>query len=111
LDKLSFTGSDTTGRKVAHAGAENFLPVTLELGGKSPNIIFEDADLNAAANGVMAGIFAATGQTCMAGSRLVVQKSIADEFISDLVDRATKIVMGDPMDPTTQMGPLANEAH
>jgi len=110
LDKLSFTGSDTTGRKVAHAGAENFLPVTLELGGKSPNIIFEDADLNAAANGVMAGIFAATGQTCMAGSRLVVQKSIADGFVSNLADRASKIVMGDPMDPATQMGPLANEA-
>jgi len=110
LDKLSFTGSDTTGRKVAHAGAENLLPVTLELGGKSPNIIFEDADLNAAANGVMAGIFAATGQTCMAGSRLIIQKSIADEFISNLADRASQIVMGDPMDPATQMGPMANEA-
>jgi len=109
LDKLSFTGSDATGRKVAHAGAENFLPVTLELGGKSPNIIFEDADLKAAANGVMAGIFAATGQTCMAGSRLIVQKSIADEFISNLANRASKIVMGDPMDPMTQMGPMANE--
>jgi len=110
LDKLSFTGSDTTGRKVAHAGAENFLPVTLELGGKSPNIIFEDADQNAAANGVMAGIFAATGQTCMAGSRLIVQKSIADDFVSNLADRASKIIMGDPMDPKTQMGPMANEA-
>jgi len=109
LDKLSFTGSTATGRKIAHAGAENFLPVTLELGGKSPNIVFEDADLNAAANGVMAGIFAATGQTCMAGSRLFVQKSIADKFIPDLVNRASKIVLGDPMNPKTQMGPVANE--
>jgi len=109
IDKLSFTGSGVTGRKVAKAGAENFLPVTLELGGKSPNIVFEDADLNAATNGVMAGVFAATGQTCMAGSRLVVQKSIADELVSRLVDRASKIVMGDPMDPKTQMGPLATD--
>jgi len=109
IDKLSFTGSTATGRKVAHAGAENFIPVTLELGGKSPNIVFEDADLEAAANGVMAGIFAATGQTCMAGSRLVVQKSIANELISLLARRASEIVMGDPMDPKTQMGPMATE--
>lgn len=109
IDKLSFTGSTATGRKVAHAGAEHFTPVTLELGGKSPNIVFEDADIEAAANGVMAGIFAATGQTCMAGSRLVVQESIADELVALLARRASQIVMGDPMEPATQMGPMATQ--
>jgi aldehyde dehydrogenase (NAD+) len=109
IDKLTFTGSAETGRKVAAKGAKRFVPVTLELGGKSPNIIFEDADLEAAANGVMAGIFGATGQTCMAGSRLVVQKSIADKFVAALAERANKIIMGDPMDVKTQMGPMATE--
>jgi aldehyde dehydrogenase (NAD+) len=109
LDKLSFTGSGETGRKVALQGAERFIPVTLELGGKSPNIVFEDADLEAAANGIMAGIFAASGQTCMAGSRLVVQKSIANKLVSALAKRANRIILGDPMEPTTQMGPMATK--
>jgi aldehyde dehydrogenase (NAD+) len=85
--------------------------VTLELGGKSPNIVFADADLDAAANGVVAGIFAATGQTCMAGSRLFVQDAIHDDFVERLATRAREIRMGDPLDPATEMGPVAFEAH
>ena len=75
VDKVAFTGSTATGRAVAHAAAENLNKVTLELGGKSPQIVFPDADLQAAANGLVAGVFAATGQTCMAGSRLIVHES------------------------------------
>ena len=81
--------------------------MTLELGGKSPNIVFADADLEAAEAGVIAGIFAASGQTCVAGSRLYVERSIADEFVDRLVKRANAIKLGDPMDPVTQMGPAA----
>src|ERR1700753_369297 len=77
VDKVAFTGSPATGRAVAHAAAENLNPVTLELGGKSPQVVFADADLEAAANGVVAGVFAATGQTCMAGSRLIVHPGVA----------------------------------
>jgi aldehyde dehydrogenase (NAD+) len=91
--------------------AEHLARVTLELGGKSPNIVFEDADLDAAANGVVAGIFAATGQTCMAGSRLFVQDSIHDEFVERLAARARAIRLGDPLDPETEMGPVAFEGH
>ncbi|MQB07984.1 aldehyde dehydrogenase [Agrobacterium tumefaciens] len=107
VDKLSFTGSDTTGKHVLKAGADNFTRVTLELGGKSPNIVFADADIEAAANGVIAGIFGATGQTCMAGSRLIVQTSIKDELLNRVIARASTIKMGDPMDATTEMGPMA----
>src|SRR4029079_15853527 len=79
VDKVAFTGSTATGRAVAHAAAENVNRVTLELGGKSPQLIFDDADLPAAANGIIAGVFAATGQTCMAGSRVIVQHGAARE--------------------------------
>ena len=81
VDKVAFTGSTATGRAVAHAAAENLNRVTLELGGKSPQVVFADADLDAAANGVIAGVFAATGQTCMAGSRLIADARIHDELI------------------------------
>lgn len=107
IDKLSFTGSDATGRRVLKAGADNFTRVTLELGGKSPNIVFADADIEAAANGVIAGIFGATGQTCMAGSRLIVQASIKHELLNRVIARASTIKMGDPMDAATEMGPMA----
>lgn len=107
INKLAFTGSDVTGRKVMQAGAENFTRVTLELGGKSPNIVFDDADLEAAANGVIAGVFGATGQTCMAGSRLLVQASVKDALLDRVVARAKTIKMGDPMDQATEMGPMA----
>ena len=108
VDKVAFTGATATGRRVAHAAAENLNPVVLELGGKSPQLVFGDADLAAAANGVVAGIFAATGQTCMAGSRLIVHESVCDELVSLVVDRAASIRLGDPMDPATDMGPVAN---
>ncbi|MGW4591931.1 aldehyde dehydrogenase [Amycolatopsis thermoflava] len=108
VDKVAFTGSTATGRRVAHAAADNLNPVTLELGGKSPQIVFADADLAAAANGVVAGVFAATGQTCMAGSRLVVHESVHDELVRLVADRAATIALGDPMDPGTEMGPVAN---
>ena len=109
VDKVAFTGSTATGRAVAHAAADNLNRVTLELGGKSPQIVFPDADLTAAANGLVAGVFAATGQTCMAGSRLIVHESVHDELVSLIAERAAAIRLGDPNDPQTEMGPVANE--
>ncbi|HKA95839.1 MAG TPA: aldehyde dehydrogenase [Streptosporangiaceae bacterium] len=109
VDKVAFTGSTATGRAVAHAAAENLNRVTLELGGKSPQIVFPDADLRAAANGLVAGVFAATGQTCMAGSRLIVHESVHDELVRLVAERAAGIKLGDPNDPDTEMGPVANE--
>jgi acyl-CoA reductase-like NAD-dependent aldehyde dehydrogenase len=109
VDKVAFTGSTATGRAVAHAAAENLNKVTLELGGKSPQIVFPDADLQAAANGLVAGVFAATGQTCMAGSRLIVEQSVHDELIRLVAARAAAIKLGDPNDPGTDMGPVANK--
>ena len=111
VDKVAFTGGTATGKAVMKGAAEHLARVTLELGGKSPNIVFEDADLEAAANGVVAGIFAATGQTCMAGSRLFVQDSVHDEFVERLAARAQTIRLGDPLDPETEMGPVAFEGH
>ncbi|UNB52181.1 aldehyde dehydrogenase [Mycolicibacterium sp. YH-1] len=104
--KISFTGSDTTGRRISAQAARTFKHVGLELGGKSPNIVFDDADLDAAVNGVISGIFAATGQTCIAGSRLLVQSSIHDEFVERVVKLAATAKMGDPLDPNTQVGPI-----
>ena len=108
VDKVAFTGSTATGRAVAHAAAENLNKVTLELGGKSPQIVFADADLAAAANGVVAGVFAATGQTCMAGSRLIVHADAHDELVERVGARAGAIRLGDPTQPDTEMGPVAN---
>ena len=108
VDKVAFTGSTATGRAVAHAAAENLNPATLELGGKSPQVVFPDADLAAAANGLIAGVFAATGQTCMAGSRLIVHADVHDELVRLVADRASRIVLGDPNDAATEMGPVAN---
>jgi acyl-CoA reductase-like NAD-dependent aldehyde dehydrogenase len=109
VDKVAFTGSTATGRAVAHAAADNVNRVTLELGGKSPQIVFEDADLPAAANGIIAGVFAATGQTCMAGSRVIVHESVHDELVRLVAERANQIKLGDPNDPETEMGPIANQ--
>ena len=108
VDKVAFTGSTATGRAVAHAAADNLNKVTLELGGKSPQVVFADADLAAAANGVVAGVFAATGQTCMAGSRLIVHEDVHDELVRLVAERASAIRLGDPTDPATEMGPVAN---
>ncbi|WP_409330863.1 aldehyde dehydrogenase [Trujillonella humicola] len=109
VDKIAFTGSTETGKAVAHAAAENLSRVTLELGGKSAQLVFDDAGLDAAASGVISGIFAATGQTCLAGSRLLVHASVADELVERIVDRTQRIVIGDPRAPETEMGPLAND--
>jgi aldehyde dehydrogenase (NAD+) len=108
VDKIAFTGSTATGRAIAHAAAERNARVSLELGGKSPNVIFADADLDNAVNGIMAGVFAATGQTCIAGSRVLIENSVYDEVAGLLVERARKIRPGDPMEPDTQLGPLAS---
>src|SRR5690242_2482915 len=108
VDKIAFTGSTATGRAVAHAAAENLSKVTLELGGKSPQVVFPDADLRAAANGLVAGVFAATGQTCMAGSRLIVHQDVHDDLVGLVAERASAIKLGDPNDQQTEMGPVAN---
>jgi aldehyde dehydrogenase (NAD+) len=108
VDKVAFTGSTATGRAVAHAAAENINKVTLELGGKSPQLVFPDADLAAAANGIVAGVFAATGQTCMAGSRLIVHADVHDELIRLVAERASRIKLGNPNEADTEMGPVAN---
>lgn len=110
VDKVSFTGGLETGSKVGETAGRNVVPSTLELGGKSPNIVFEDADFDNAVTGAIKGIFAAGGQSCIAGSRLFVQESIYDEFLDRLVDRASDIELGDPLDPETEMGPLASAA-
>lgn len=108
IDKIAFTGSTATGIKVGQAAMANVNRATLELGGKSAQIVFADADLDAAANGLVSGVFAATGQTCMAGSRLIVHESVHDELIARVARIAESIKLGDPMDPDTEMGPLAN---
>jgi aldehyde dehydrogenase (NAD+) len=108
VDKIAFTGSTATGRTVAQVAIGNLNRVTLELGGKSPQIVFPDADLDAAANGVIAGVFAATGQTCMAGSRLIVHAEVHDALIERVAARADTIKLGDPTEADTEMGPVAN---
>lgn len=107
LRKIAFTGSTATGRQVVRNSAENFAHVSLELGGKSPNIIFADADFENATNGVLQGIFAASGQTCMAGSRVLVQRSAYDAVVKLLSEKAKAIRVGDPLDMDSQMGTVA----
>lgn len=104
--KVAFTGSDLAGQKIYEAAAKKIMPVTLELGGKSPNIVFEDADFEAAVMGAISGIFAATGQTCIAGSRLLVQRSIHDRFVKRLVEVAGEAKIGNPMSMDTHVGPV-----
>jgi aldehyde dehydrogenase (NAD+) len=106
--KVAFTGSDATGQKIYEAAARGMKRVSLELGGKSPNIVFDDAEIDNAIKGVISGIFAATGQTCIAGSRLLVQRSIHREFVDRLVAFAKAARMGNPMDRDTQIGPVTN---
>lgn len=108
--KITFTGSDTTGARVYEAAAKSLKRVSLELGGKSPNIVFDDADLKAAASGVISGIFAATGQTCIAGSRLLVQNSIKEKFVEQLVQLGRSAKIGDPMKLDTNIGPVTTPA-
>jgi (Z)-2-((N-methylformamido)methylene)-5-hydroxybutyrolactone dehydrogenase len=110
VDKVAFTGATKTGIDVAEGATSHLARVTLELGGKSAQIVFPDADLEAAANGVIAGVFAATGQTCMAGSRLIVHEDVHDELVERIAERARTIVLGNPLEAATEMGPLANAA-
>lgn len=106
VSKISFTGSDATGRLISEKAGRHLKHTSMELGGKSPNVVFADADLEQAVFGAISGIFAATGQTCIAGSRLLVQDSIHDEFVDRLLQVARTARMGDPMDPATQVGPV-----
>ncbi|MDB5805926.1 MAG: carnitine dehydratase [Betaproteobacteria bacterium] len=107
--KVAFTGGDRTGQAVYEQAARGIKKVTLELGGKSANIVFGDANLDNAVKGVVSGIFAATGQTCIAGSRALVERSVHDEFVRRLVDFARTAKMGDPLDPGTQVGPITTK--
>ncbi len=110
VDRISFTGGPHTARHVIRNSAENFAQVSLELGGKSPVIVFDDADLESAVNGILLSIFSASGQSCVAGSRLLLQDSIKEEVLARVVEKAKKIRIGDPLDDNSQMGPLATEA-
>ena len=107
LAKISFTGSTATGSSIAAQTASRFIGSTLELGGKSPNIVFEDANVANAAVGVIAGIFAAAGQTCIAGSRVFAHRSVYDELVERVTERASTIIIGDPLEDKTELGPLA----
>ena len=107
--RIAFTGGNAGGRKIAETAARQFKRVSLELGGKSPNIVFEDANLDQAVKGVISGIFAASGQTCMAGSRLLVQRSIHDAVVERLVAAMNKARLGDPNSLDTDVGPIATE--
>jgi acyl-CoA reductase-like NAD-dependent aldehyde dehydrogenase len=109
VDKVAFTGSTGVGAEVAKAAAANITDVLLELGGKSAHVVFDDADLDAACNGILAGVFAATGQTCMAGSRLLVSRRVHDALVAKVVDRARSIRLGDSRAADTEMGPVATE--
>jgi len=108
--KITFTGSDATGARIYAQAAKSLKRVSLELGGKSPNIVFDDCDLDQAASGVISGIFAATGQTCIAGSRLLVQNSIRDEFTQRVVALGASARKGNPMLPETNIGPVTTPA-
>jgi acyl-CoA reductase-like NAD-dependent aldehyde dehydrogenase len=109
VDKIAFTGSTAVGRIIMRSAAESLKKVSLELGGKSPNIVLADADLDAAARGVFAGIFYNTGQCCTAGSRLLVHESVKQELLGRIVERAGKMQPGDPLDPKTRLGPVISQ--
>jgi betaine-aldehyde dehydrogenase len=109
IDKVAFTGSTEVGKIIARAAADNLTKVSLELGGKAPNIIFADADMDQAVNGAMMGIFFNQGQVCCAGSRLFVDATVKDEFLERFKERAGRVKVGDPMDKNTQMGPQVSE--
>lgn len=110
VDKVAFTGSTETGKIVMQSASKNITPVSLELGGKNPNIIFNDANIENAVNGSMLGIYMAQGQVCASGSRLFVQDGIYDEFMEVFTEKVNNIRVGDPLDPNTQMGPQASLA-
>ncbi|MDR9483571.1 MAG: aldehyde dehydrogenase [Sediminimonas sp.] len=110
IDRIAFTGGPETARHVVRNSAENFAVTTLELGGKSPILVFDDADLDGAANGLIAGNFGASGQSCVAGSRGLVHRPIFDDLVRRIEEKAAGIVVGDPLDAATHIGPLCTEA-
>src|SRR6185369_10151504 len=109
INKIAFTGSTVVGKEIMRGAAESLKRVTLELGGKSPNIVFSDADIDAAVRGAINGIFYGKGEVCNAGSRLFVETKVQDEFMGKLVERAKKLRPGDPMDPKTRLGAIVSE--
>lgn len=109
IDKIAFTGGEISGRRIAERSAGNFKRLTLELGGKSAQLVFSDCDISNTVKGVVSGIFAATGQTCLAGSRLLVHESLHDEFLDKFLALARTARMGDPMDLNTQVGPVTTQ--
>jgi len=111
VKKVSFTGGTRTGRHIASVAAQKLMPVSLELGGKSPTIVFEDAEFDHAINGILYGVFSSTGQSCIAGSRLFVARSIYQDFVSQLVEKAGSLRVGLPEEPVTQVAPLASFDH
>ncbi|HZP56508.1 MAG TPA: aldehyde dehydrogenase family protein [Dehalococcoidia bacterium] len=110
VDKIAFTGSTAVGKTIMQAASGNLKKISLELGGKSPNVVFADADIDQAVGGSFFGIYLNTGQVCQAGSRLLVQESVKDEFLAKLTAFTKTVKVGDPADPTTTMGPVINEA-
>jgi len=111
VDRITFTGSSATGVKILQSAAANHTPVSAEMGGKSANVIFADADLDVAVPMSIRAIFAGNGQVCLSGSRLLVQNSIMDEFLDRFVDQANQLTVGDPKDAATFMGPLIEQQH
>ena len=109
VDKIAFTGSTEVGKLIVHAATGNLKKVSLELGGKSPNVVFKDADLDAAIPGAASAIFFNHGQCCCAGSRLYIEKPIFDRVVEGVADYAKKINVGSGLDPKTQMGPLVSQ--
>jgi len=110
IDKIAFTGSTGVGQGIMRSGAETMKHLTMELGGKSPNIIFADADIDAAVQAAFWGIFWNKGEVCVAGSRLLVERACYDEVVEKLSLLAQRAVLGDPLDPATQVGPIASRA-
>jgi betaine-aldehyde dehydrogenase len=111
VDKIAFTGGTKTGRSIMQAATSNLKKISLELGGKSPNVVFADADFDTAVDYALFGIFANAGQVCSAGSRLIVERSLHDRLVERVVERARKIRVGDGFDPQTEMGPIISPAH
>ncbi|MRJ18926.1 aldehyde dehydrogenase [Pseudomonas haemolytica] len=111
VKRVSFTGGTRTGKHIAHIAADKMMPVSLELGGKSPTIVLDDADLDHAVAGVLYGIFSSSGEACIAGSRLFVARPLYEPFMQRLVAAAANLRMGDPADENTQMGPLISADH
>jgi aminomuconate-semialdehyde/2-hydroxymuconate-6-semialdehyde dehydrogenase len=111
VDRITFTGASVTGRAIMAAAADHLTPVSFELGGRSANIVFADADMDRTVEGTLQAIFSNNGEMCLAGSRLLVQRSVLDEFTERFVDAARELRLGDPKDPHTDIGPLIEAEH